>query len=438
MDEMDLEEKLKLIRRGKPTRPGKIDDAWKDIEKDENLSTKEKLQKLISLTQTERPSAVHKPPAESQPKEPLQFYENHYSMTSRYGKIPIAMGLNISSDILSLLSRDAGFTSLDLSTALFLDLETTGLSGGTGVIPFLVGMGFYKDGQFHVAQFFLGELGEEERFIRELNLFFSQMNFQSIVSFNGKGFDMPLLETRFILHREPFPLSGLPHLDFLFPARNLWKHKHESCRLFHLAREILHADRAEDIPSAEIPTRYFQYVRTGDFSLMEPVLYHNQEDILSLLGVVISGALVFIHTETDSSDSFGDSMDLFGAAKLLENAGEVEKSIQYIERAISGELTKDVALQAKKKLSYYFKKNRDWDKAVSLWKEMTPLNQLFCYRELAMYFEHKEKDCEEAKRIAEEGLSLAMEISPAFYEDFSHRLGRLEKKIRKLKEAREE
>jgi tetratricopeptide (TPR) repeat protein len=280
----------------------------------------------------------------------------------------------------------------------------------------------------------LGELAEEERMIQELGRFFAQMNFRSIVSYNGKGFDLPILEGRFILYRQPFMLSELPHLDLLFSARSLWKHKHESCRLYHLAREIVEADRSEDIPSAEVPLRYFEYLRTSDFSLIEPILYHNQEDLLSLLGLVIVGSKLFPKSGKEVDEEFIDAMDLFGVAKVLENAGDSEKSVLFFQRALEGRLSSDTALAAKKRLARHFKKSHDWDKAVPLWQEMTKLDQLFCFRELAMHFEHRDKNYEEAKKIAEEGLALAMNVSESYQHDFAHRLERLDAKIAKKKE----
>lgn len=432
---MDLNDRLKLLKkeRASRTRSATINKTWQEIDKNRDLSTKDKLAKLISLTKPEKKKKESIEDLEPQPRKSLQVFENHFSLHSRYGKISLAAGLKLKGDILSLLSRDRSFEDLDLSTALFLDLETTGLSGGVGVVPFLVGLGFYRDEKFHVLQYFLGDLAEEESLIQELGRFFSQMNFRSLVSFNGKGFDLPLLETRFILHSHPLSLSELPHLDFLFSARSLWSHKQESCRLYHLAREILRAERDEDIPSAEIPSRYFQYLRSGDFSLVEPVLYHNQEDILSLLGVVILGGSLFAEEEEGRLEDFADAMDLFGAAKILEKTGEFDRSVEYIRRALEGRLSEEIALLAKKKLAYYFKKNQEWEKALSLWQEMTPAHQFFCFRELAMYYEHKEKDYEKAKGIAEEGFALAMGISQTYGEDFSHRLERLRTKISKQK-----
>ncbi len=428
---MQFEDRLKLIRktRASRTKSASIASAWRDLDGQTDLSTKEKLERLIQLTRTSRkkttPDVLPDPPR----RKAFEVYENQYHPHGRYGKIPIGAGLKISGEVLALLSRDRTFAGLDLSTALFLDLETTGLSGGVGVVPFLVGLGYFREGKFCISQFFLSDIGEEQTFIGELGRFFSGMDFQSVVTFNGKAFDLPLLETRFILQGEPLLLSGLPHLDFLFSARSLWSHKHESCRLYHLAQEVLDAHREEDIPSAEIPTRYFEFLRTGEFSLIEPVLYHNQEDLLSLLGVVIKGAALFIEEHGDEFDLPGDAMDLFGAARLLERTGERAMSARYMSRALEGRLAGEFAVQAKLKLASHFKKSREWDKALSLWSEMISVQKLECYRELAMYYEHRVKDYVKAKEVVREGLAVAGEAPDSFQVDLHRRLERLEKKI---------
>lgn len=428
---MDFEEKLKRLKieRVSRSRADTINKAWQKIDKNADLTTKQKLERLINLTRDEKPAKKKQDLPDPPPRPPVQVFENQYLLQTRYGKTTLSPGLKVKSDVLRALSRDQAFLDRDLSTALFLDLETTGLSGGTGVVPFLVGLGFYREDRFFVRQYFLGDLAAEERMIRDLGRFFAEMDFGSVVTFNGKGFDLPLLETRFILCRQNLPISGLPHLDFLFPARSLWGHQQESCRLFHLAREILGADREEDIPSAEIPLRYFEYLRCGDFSLMEPVLYHNQEDILSLLGVVIVGAGFLSEKPEEAADFEAGAMDLFGVAKILEKTGELQRSALYIKRALEGSLPDDIALLAKKKLASHFKKTQDWEKAIGLWREMTLRDQLSSFRELAMYYEHKAKDYETAKAFAEEGLALAMQFSRTFESDFAYRLERLRAKI---------
>ncbi len=433
---MDSEERLKILRqrRRERTKSESIVEAWRNVSQETELSTKEKLERLIQLTGSRKSPKAPSRRSEPEPRPPFRIFENRFHRTTKYGRVPISSGLSVRGKTLSLFSREPSFGRIDLSSALFLDLETTGLSGGVGVVPFLIGLGFYREDQFRVLQYFLGEPAEEDHLIRELARFLAEMNFQSVVTFNGKAFDLPLLEARFTLHREPFPLQGLPHLDFLFPARTLWGHRRESCRLAALAREVLYAQREEDIPSAEIPLRYFEYLRSGDFSLIEPVLSHNQEDLLSLLGVVVVGASYFVGT-TEEKDWMADPLDLFGAAKVLERAGETEKFVLYMNRALEGCLPEGVALQAKKKLAEHFKKKRRWDHAVELWQDMISCRELSCFRELAMYYEHRERNYAKAAALAEQALALASGISRTYEADFAYRLNRLRLKMSRKKEG---
>jgi lipopolysaccharide biosynthesis regulator YciM len=130
-------------------------------------------------------------------------------------------------------------------------------------------------------------------------------------------------------------------------------------------------------------------------------------------------------------------MDLFGAAKLLERTGESERSAQFMRRALEGRLSGEIAVLAKMKLASHFKKHRDWAKAISLWQEMKPLNQVTCYRELAIYYEHRERDYEKARQIAEEGLTAASGASRSLEKDFSHRLERLQHKLERKRKERD-
>ncbi len=432
---MNLDEKLKRLKKEREARfhgpAAVVESTWSQIQREGGLSTKEKLERLIHLTEGKPVPEARKPvPFEPEPRPPFQSFENVYPPAARYGKLQIEDALTIGGEVLRYLSRDDAFADLDLSTTVFLDLETTGLAGGTGTIPFLVGLGYFRDKSFVVAQYFLGDPSEEGRMLDELSALFAERGFKSLLTYNGKAFDLPLLETRFILQRKPLVLSEIPHLDFLFAARTLWKHKHESCRLFHLAQQVIEAPRDEDIPGAEIPFRYFDYLRTGNFGQIEPILYHNQEDILSLLGLVISGAKLF--SEEDLGDGSGpDPMDMVGVGKVFARMGEAARSTRMFERALVGRLPSQVAVTVVRKLTAQLKKDADWEKAVALWQEGVGADRIFCYRELAMYHEHQTKNIEEAIRITEEGLALAMESAAAERDDFEKRLARLTQKIQK-------
>ncbi len=444
---MTIEDKLKRLKKERDVRrrSGSVEDAWSRIDHDERLSTKEKLEKLIHLTGTAKPTQpkpVERPAWEPAPRESFQIFENSYRLDLRYGKALVGDGLKIDGRTLTYLSRNEEFLGLDLRSSLFIDLETTGLAGGTGTLAFLVGMGYYQDDRFVVVQYFLGDPSGEARMIDELARFFAERDFKSVVTYNGRAFDVPLLETRFVLQRKKYLLSELPHLDFLFSARSLWRHKHENCRLFHLAREVVAADRSEDIPSAEIPFRYFDYLRSGNFDLIEPILYHNQEDILSLLGLVISGARLFAEEGEKREEAEIDALDLVGVGRVFEMVGEVNRSIEIFERAIQSGLPSGMEVILKEKISTHFKRAKDWDRAVPLWqdiseKEWTVLGErevrgiLNSLRQLAIHFERHTKNMPEALRVSKEGLALARRISHSMGDDFEHRIERLSAKAEK-------
>ncbi len=437
----DLKDKLRQLKRERDARSKSqaIQDAMTELDKEGSLTTRDKLEQLIKL-RPDRASRAPQPPqvkpTPSLDREPLQFTENPYALDARYGSISVGEGLKISGHILACLSREPEFEDLDLSTALFFDLETTGLSGGTGTIPFNIGLGYYRDDKFWVGQYFLSELASERQMLEDFSLLLEDMDFKSIVTFNGKTFDVPLLETRFILHRMPFKLDGLPHLDFLFPARNFWKHKYDNCRLSYLAREVLATGRDDDIPSSEVPWRYFQYLQTGNYDLIEPVLYHNAEDILSLLGLVVLGASIL---SEDPEACSADAMDFFGAAKVMEKVGQTEKAADFYQRALNGSLSHEVGLSTRRRLATQYKRGEKWDKAVSLWTEMTESEEasgdlLYSLRELSMYYEHRAKIFDRAHGFAEEGFVLAMGFSEYYERDFTRRRERLKKKMKGKKE----
>ena len=435
-DKIDRFKKDREVRR----RGSSVEETWRRLEREGNLSVKDKLEKLIRLTGGAGPTPAPPRPRHIRTREPFQYFENSYGLDVRYGKNRIGEGLEVDGRTLFYLSRDEEFQGLDLSSALFFDLETTGLAGGTGTLPFLVGLGFYRDDKFVVAQYFLGDPGEEERMLEELARLFEDGGFRSVVTYNGKAFDVPLLETRFILQRRKYVLSDWPHLDFLFSARTLWKHKHESCRLFHLAREVVAADRSEDIPGAEIPQRYFDYLRSGDFELIEPILYHNQEDILSLLGLVVSGAKMFRGEGAAGEGEDWDAMDLVGVGRVFETAGEVERSVALFERALSGGLPAGVEVALKEKISFHFKRAKRWDKAVPLWKDLSEKDDAFIsdreikgilvgLRQLAIHYERHEKKPADALRAAEEGLAMSQKVAGRWREEFEARIDRLKSKL---------
>jgi len=211
MDRDELREQLrkKIARQGQTD---KVRELWNNLEAQKNLSTKEKLEKLLALSRqkkSEKKAESDKIVDElvaSPPHQPYLVLENNFNLNSSYGQIPISLGLNIPGRVLYLLSRDEAFKDLSLAEAVFIDLETTGLAGGTGTIPFLIGLGFFDGEAFKVVQFCLNNLASEFKMLGELLELLSDRKFTSVISYNGKGFDLPLLETHFTLNRLRCPL----------------------------------------------------------------------------------------------------------------------------------------------------------------------------------------------------------------------------------------
>ncbi|MHB8766314.1 MAG: ribonuclease H-like domain-containing protein, partial [Deferrisomatales bacterium] len=164
----------------------------------------------------------------------------------------------------------------------FLDTETTGLAGGAGTVPFLVGVGRWTGGGFRVVQLFLEDLDREAALLEALAD--ELRGVTCVVTYNGRSFDLPLLENRHVLCRRPWPLAAAAHLDLLHPARTLWGRGHPDCRLATLEASILGHGRRGDIPGAEIPELYHQYLRRGATERLAAVFRHNRDDLLSLAG----------------------------------------------------------------------------------------------------------------------------------------------------------
>ena len=163
---------------------------------------------------------------------------------------------------------------------LFLDLETTGLAGGAGTYAFLVGCGWFDGGTFRLRQFFLSDFAAERALLEAVGELAG--NLACIVTYNGKTFDLPLLETRFSLQRMPTPFAEIAHVDMLHPARRMWRDEEVECRLTYLEQALCGHERESDVPGFEIPSRYFQYVRSGDARPLQAVFEHNRLDIVSL------------------------------------------------------------------------------------------------------------------------------------------------------------
>ncbi len=310
----------------------------------------------------------------------------HYPPSYRHGRFAAADFLQTGPG-LAVLAKDPRLEHLDLTRALFLDTETTGLSGGTGTLPFLVGVGWLEEsGIFRVEQYFCREPGEEGA---QLSLLTGRLEWAScLVTFNGRGFDIPLLNTRFVLHRMKNPGYKLPHLDLLPVARRVFKKRLQSCRLGNLEAEILGFERIGDIPGSAIPEVYASFLHGGPVEPIEAVLEHNALDLVGLaaLGAVIEEMYV-------NPDQVEHGEDSIGLAKAALLAGEKESADGHLTHASIH------APEAQSQEAYFIaaweaSRERDFCKAKALLGEALKKNNdhTQIHLALAKILEHRDKD----------------------------------------------
>ncbi|MBI5366379.1 MAG: ribonuclease H-like domain-containing protein [Planctomycetes bacterium] len=221
--------------------------------------------------------------------------------------------------------RAAGF---DARRALLLDTETTGLAGGTGTYAFLVGLAFFVGDEFQVHQLLMRDHGEEAALLSDLAALLPQ--FDTLVTYNGKAFDVPLLEARFCLARREVDLRRPAHLDLLFPARRLWRGRTENCRLATLEREICGFERTGDVPGAEIPGIYFEYLRNRNPARLARVLDHNRYDLLSLAALLVR-VLGLVRDPRRAAGAGAE--DLVRIARLYAEDGDLRAARTMLEEA---------------------------------------------------------------------------------------------------------
>jgi tetratricopeptide (TPR) repeat protein len=316
---------------------------------------------------------------------------------------------------------------------VYLDTETTGLAGGTGTCAFLIGIGTVEGTQFVVRQFFLRDYPEEKAVLRALAEILD--SFDGLVTYNGKTFDVPLLETRYALARLKSPFGRLLHLDALHPSRRLWKLRLESCKLTDLESAVLGIGREGDVPGSEIPGIYFDYLRTGDARGLQPVFYHNALDVMTLAAVTVELARAI-----GDAGTLDSPVDLFSLSRMFETAGSREQSVETCQRALSGGLPEEIEARALHQLALQYKRQRQHELAVETWLELTrrasPL-ALEAFEELAIHYEHHQRDPKGAMEFALTALERLREQPslPYHAERFTHRLERLRRKAARLQSA---
>ena len=348
-----------------------------------------------------------------------------FDVGHRHGAETLAAADHDAGQALALLSR-AGTAPPPAARLLYLDTETTGLSGGTGTYVFLVGAGFFDGGAFEVRQYFMRDLDEEPALLAAVGTLLGQ--FDGVVTYNGGGFDLPLLETRFVLARRRFPVDVF-HLDLLGPARRVWSARLPDCRLGTLERHVLRFHRHDDLPGALIPAAYFDYLRRKRPGELPRIFDHNRHDVLSLAALTSwVAAAVWRAPDADLHPE-----ELAGLGRIWESA-DVDRGLACYRRALDIGLMSPSRERLLLRLAAVEKRRARWDEARALWEAAIDGDRRFDPRpweEIAKVHEHRRRDLSAAHAFVELALARGRRdgAPESILAAFAHRLDRLARRL---------
>ena len=356
--------------------------------------------------------------------------ESLFAQQHIHGEHPLHQLLTLSGSLAAEIARQPEFQDLDLSRLAFIDTETTGLAGGAGTLAFLVGVGTFTPDGFRLRQYFLRDPAEEQSMLE--GLLEDLTSAQGFVTYNGRAFDLPLLDARYtIALRRRLALNQRPHLDLLFPARNLWRRSLPDCRLLTVEKHILGVRRTgEDVPGAWIPRMYQDYLRTGNAADMQRVIYHNEVDILSLVGLTAQ----ILNRHTDGQREQLTEAETLALARWHQTSGRVAAAEAAYRRVITAQ---DAALQREGLRRYTGLLKQQGRKKEALpgwetWHTIDPTDPQPCI-ELAKYYEWEVKDLQNAQTWTLEAMNSLSHWPQGWrrdqaWEAIEHRLRRLKRK----------
>lgn len=366
------------------------------------------------------------------PEGETYIVETTYPAGYRHGHAPLPLAASL--ETVAEWAKEPRLAHSDPGRLVFLDIETTGLSGGTGTYAFLVGIGRFDGDRFSLTQFFMRDPMEEAALLSALMQFLQPLD--GLVTFNGKAFDAPVLRTRYIVNGYEVPFSSAAHLDLLPLARRLWRERLESRALSSLETHILKATRTEeDIPGWLIPQMYFDYLRSGDARQLKGIFYHNAMDVVAM-------AALLNHTVQMLDQPFvfavEHGLDLIAIGRLYEDLGRLDEAARLYARGVEQEVPEAILYETVRRLSFVQRRRGDVQSAVQLWREAAHTRQIYAYVELAKYYEHMMRDYAEAERQTRAALAIVRspgyppETGRRWMKGLEHRLARLETKGKRV------
>ena len=342
----------------------------------------------------------------------------------RHGSMCLADGLPPTDGMWPRLSLLGGAPS----HLLFIDLETTGIAGGAGTYAFLVGCAWFSGGTFRIRQFFLSSFAAERALLEAVADVAATAG--TVVSYNGKSFDLPLIETRFALHRLPTPFAGMPHVDMLHPARRMWRGVDTACRLSTLEASVCGYVREGDVAGYEIPARYFRYVHAGDARPLAAVFEHNRLDLLSLALVTARAAQLL----DEGASAARTAREALGMGRLYERGGMVSDAKSCFARATEIEDgDEELPAEALRAYALVSRRMRHYEDAAAAWRRVLslPVCPRSIAREaseaLAVHLEHRRRDLMSARDFAVRLLHVDESVTRR--QAAEYRLARLDRKL---------
>jgi len=337
--------------------------------------------------------------------------EKLYASHQRHGSYQISDLIGLKPDLLEALS-DGSITNSHPTRWAFLDTETTGLAGGSGTYAFLIGIGSIDEEGFRVRQFFMRDYAEEKSVLHSLAEHLAR--FDVLITYNGRSYDQPLLETRYTMCRTRHPFARMEHLDLLYGARRLFKLRLENCRLVNLENQILGVERTGDIPGEMIPYVFFEYLRTKRAHRLMPVFHHNVLDIVSL--ACLTGIIPEAFRDPANMRA-RHGMDLVGLARWLQLSGRLEEALSLMRRAVQMGLPDTQLFRTLFEAGGIEKKLGQEHAALATFTDLSLSPNAYrvkAYEELAKHYEHRERnfamaaECVRAARCLEDSEALAV------------------------------
>jgi uncharacterized protein YprB with RNaseH-like and TPR domain len=354
---------------------------------------------------------------------PVFVRDEWFPLDHQHGALTLSSALSAPPDVIGMLETAGRGPAAE--RIAFFDIETTGLSGGTGTYVVLAGLGSYERAAageplaFRLRQYFLAGLAHERAMLALLADDLGR--FEGIVTYNGRAFDIPFVETRLTLARLPSPCGALAHVDLLHAVRRLYRHRMPGCRLAEAERRLLRMDRPDDLPGWLIPSLYFDYIKAGRAAPLRGVFRHNADDVLSLVGVLARVSALFTARELPPEDAAA-------LGRWWERTGDERRALELYREALPWLEGGEDWAWAASRTAMLLRRAGERADAGALWGRIWKIaGSDAAGLEFAKYLEHDERLFEAAREIVRALHARCGDGTKR--EALQHRLNRLSKKL---------